>query len=189
MVSIILCFFTHREVNEATDLCFAPHYLCIHFFHPEIKNFPSPSVHQRAPPYHVLSNLLCSQDSLQSLSCKQQSPLSSQALQLLQTQLYQDEKHLLCFHSFLEQLMPTRQAVQWEVERRGRKRMWAGSEIKSPFMFVKEEERAVIITLEALDCNSSLLCVNLCIHQVFAGGLEKNHTLPASICLRTQQTN
>lgn len=120
------------------------------------------------------------QDSLQSLSCKQQSPLSSQALQLLQTQLYQDEKHLLCFHSFLEQLMPARQAVQWEVEKRGRKRMWAGSEIKSPFMFVKEEERAVIITLEALDCNFSPLCVNLCIHQVFAGGLWKE---PHSSCL------
>lgn len=60
---------------------------------------------------------------------------------------------------------------------------------KSPFMFVKEEERAVIITLEALDCNFSPLCVNLCIHQVFAGGLWKDHTLPASICLWTQQTN
>lgn len=38
-------------------------------------------------------------------------------------------------------------------------------------MFIKEEERAVIITLEALDCNLPPLCVNLCIHQVFAGSL------------------
>lgn len=55
-------------------------------------------------------------------------------------------------------------------------------------MFVEEEERAVIITLDALDYNFSPLCVNLCIHQVFSqAAFEKNHTLPASICLRTQQ--
>lgn len=50
------------------------------------------------------------------------SPVSCKALQLLQTQLYQDEKHLLCLHSFLEQLMPARQSVQWEEARRGQKR-------------------------------------------------------------------
>lgn len=47
-------------------------------------------------------------------------------------------------------------------------------------MLVEEEERGVIITLQALDCNFSPLCVNLCIHQVFTGGLC---TEPHSLCL------
>lgn len=51
-------------------------------------------------------------------------------------------------------------------------------------MFVKEEERAVIITLEALDCNLPPLCVNLCIHQVFTGSLCKE---PRSFCLHLSE--
>ena len=46
-------------------------------------------------------------------------------------------------------------------------------------MFVKEEGRAAIITLEALDCNLPPLCVNLCIHQVFTGSLCAE---PRSFC-------
>lgn len=55
---------------------------------------------------------------------------------------------------------------------------------KSPFMLVKEDERAVIITLEALDCNLPPLCVNLCIHQVFTGSLCKE---PRSFCLHLSE--
>lgn len=112
-------------------------------------------------------------------------PVSSKALFLLKPSNscrhnYTRMRSTCCASTaFSEQLMPARQAVQREVGKWGRKGMWAGSEIKSPFMFVKEEERAVIITSEALDCNFSPLCVNLCIHQVFAGGLWKDHTLPA----------
>ena len=55
-------------------------------------------------------------------------------------------------------------------------RMWQ----KSPFMFVEEEERAVIKTLEAPHRDFSPLCVHLCIHQVFRRRPLKR---PHSSCL------
>ena len=119
-------------------------------------------------------------------------PVSSKALFLLKPSNsyrhnYTRMRSTCCASTaFLEQLMPARQAVQWEVEKRGRKRMWAGSEKNPSLCLSRRKKRAVIITLEALDCNLSPLCVNLCIHQVFAGGLWKDHTFPASICLWRQ---
>lgn len=113
-------------------------------------------------------------------------PLSSKALFLLKPSNsyrhnYTRMRSTCCASTaFLEQLTPARQAVQWEVERREGERGCELVREKSPFMFVKEEERAVIITLEALDCNFSPLCVNLCIHQVFRRQPLKR---PHSSCL------
>lgn len=86
----------------------------------------------------------------------------------------------------LEQLMPGRQsAVRGEGEEKDMRQevRWKKKK-KSSFMFVKEEKRAVIITLEALDYNLPPLCVNLCIHQVFTGSLCKE---PRSFCLHLSE--
>lgn len=121
-------------------LCLAFHYLCT--FYPEMKNFSftfcppectiiSCSFKQPFTPRTLYKAFPVSSKAL----------FISEALQLLQIQLYQDEKHLLCLHSFSEQLMPAHQFVQWEVEKRGRKRMWAGSEMKSPFYCLSRGEK------------------------------------------------
>lgn len=115
---------------------------------------------------------------------KQQSPLSSQALQIIQTQLYQDEKYLLCFHSFFGAIKASSPSCAVRGGEEREKKDASGEWEKSLFVFVKEEERAVIITLEALDCNLSPLCVNLCIHQVFLQAPFEKITLflPSFVC-------
>lgn len=114
-------------------------------------------------------------------------PLCSTAPQLLQTQLRQAERHLLCLGSVFGAINAWSPICAVRGEEKGGYE--AGSEMKkreekSPFMFVKKEERAVIITLEALDCNLPPLCVNLCIHQVFTGSLCKE---PRSFCLHLSE--
>lgn len=94
--------------------------------------------------HHImfLSSVLSSPDVLQSLSCKQQSPLSSQALQLLQTQLYQDEKYLLCFHSFFGAINACSPSCAVRGGEEREKEAVSGEWEKSLFVFVKEEEKS-----------------------------------------------
>lgn len=92
-------------------------------------SFHRPSTRAHHPTTFPFSSSSAPLTSLQSLSLWKAKPsrphhLYSQTLQLLRRQLQQDEKHLLCFHSFffflLEKLMPARQSVQREVVEGGR---------------------------------------------------------------------
>lgn len=146
------------------------------------------SVHQSAPSYHVLENSPHSQDSQQSLSFQQKSPLrfwsppTSADTIIPGWEALVVPPQLFWAINASSPICAVRGGEEQEKEDVSRER----DEIPL-LLFVKGEERAVITTLEALDCNFSPQCVNLCIHQVFTGLLC---TEPHScLSLRTQRTN
>lgn len=154
-------------------LCLAFHYLCT--FYPEIKellfHFLSTRVH---PHIMFFQTALHSQDSLQSLSCQQQSPLYFWSPPTSADTIIPGWEALVVPPQLFWAINASTPICALrggeEREKEDVSREW--DEIPL-LLFVKGEERAVIITLEALDCNFSPQCVNLCIHQVFTGLLCK----------------
>lgn len=123
-----------KEDDVFMCLCLDFYYLFTHLFHPEIKKsfFRSLSTRVR---HHITfpQSSSAPETHYKAFPVSSKAPFLLKPLKLLQTQLYQDEKHLLCLRSFFGAINASSPscAVRGGGES-GRKRMWAGSEIKSP---------------------------------------------------------